>query len=794
MTVLCKGMAAHPGLKTLDVSRNKITDVGMQALSQLLLNTVSVHTLICHPSTLSALKRVSQSAEDVAVSGILAQLNALVSAMHAHSANKSRFAAAGMCVPLRDEGVKIDASSSLPANPGVANIIGPDGCRALAAACHANRSLKILSVQIAGCDEPAILALLDALTHNTALEHLHLVVVAEGWVYLSDRTIDCISAMLEANITLRELNLILPRLLTHRMQSVLDSLRVNGGLSTFTIKFGDAVFDDRTAALPRLDRCVFRECLQLATNNSQVHDQEASKYAVSSSLVSDRADWLEVGRGHFGIAYSCKLNGSQTCVKLFRSQSADLIRGQINEFSLINELGPETIDTLRPYCAFPHAFGMDEGKGLMIFMPLMTMGSLDSQWGKLSAAACRGIIINSALAITKLHAVGVLHRDVAPRNVLLQPNPFPAHQDVFPILARLCDLGLACRQKWAWIPTGDLPLDAWPPEVVAAGKMTDYASDVWAFGKLLLQVLQQGFELAAPPLADALVRLQGVQPKLDFDALVEAVMRIDPSDTLDMVVFDQTSAAEAVAAFTSTSPIALAHHQGGLVVTAASSTYSGPQHSTSVRSDGYRHSRHVVAQATADPPVVSARASTYSQPHHRDAAPASTYSQPQHRDAAPASTYSQPQHRDAAPASTYSQPQHLDAAPASTYSQPQHSAVRSVEEVWLQWCRHTTIPKGNVVHKFVLDWCLRFQPTERPSMRMLTAFYNCVHSDISTLPDCLIMDDTLGDGPLSEGDWPMIVAVMKVFDNCRMVAWSSKDIGVAGAAALGAVVQVRFSF
>jgi hypothetical protein len=436
------------------------------------------------------------------------------------------------------------------------------------------------------------------------------------------------------------------------------------------------------------------------------------------------------------------------------------------QFSLINELGSAAIGTIQPYCVFPEAFGLDEGKGLLIFLPFMDMGSLDTQWGKLLPAAFCGIIVNTALAITKLHAVGVLHRDVAARNILLQANPFPAHHDVFPVLAKMCDLGLACRQKWAWIPSDDIPLDAWPPEVVAAGAMTDYASDVWAFGKLLLDVLQQGFLLAAAPPADALVRLQGVQPPLDFDAIVETLLQVDPHDALAMVVFDQASAAEAVAAFETVAPI----HMVQLVVApTSSSSYSQPQPIPPVA---------VTFDATS-----SSSSGNYSRPQHTPPVAALAVAAKVDAGTTRSSSYSQPQHKTSVSTGSdgYSQPQHKHASAAPV----------AVAEVWSQWCRHITVPAGNVVHKFVMEWCLRFRPAERPSMRMLTTFFSCVHSDLSALPDCYIMDDDVGQGPLSAGDWPMVVAVMKVFDNTRMLAWSNKDIGVAGATALGAVVQVR---
>jgi hypothetical protein len=230
---------------------------------------------------------------------------------------------------------QVDATSTLPPNPGVDNLIGPDGCRALAAACHAHRSLKTVSVQILGLDEGAIMALLDALTHNTSLEHLHVVVVADEWMYLSDRTIDLMCALLESNVTLRELNLVLPRLLTNRMHLLLHSLRINGGLLTFSLRFGDVVFDHRTAALPRLDRRVFRECLELSNSTHVDEPQETSKYVVAPSHLSSRADWSVIGQGHFGVVHSCQLNGRKTCVKSFRARPdqdmSRLIRGQINE-------------------------------------------------------------------------------------------------------------------------------------------------------------------------------------------------------------------------------------------------------------------------------------------------------------------------------------------------------------------------------------------------------------------------------------------------------------------------------
>ncbi|MBN2622513.1 MAG: serine/threonine protein kinase [Acidimicrobiales bacterium] len=147
-----------------------------------------------------------------------------------------------------------------------------------------------------------------------------------------------------------------------------------------------------------------------------------------------------------------------------------------------------------------------------------------SRHGPLEAGPLRALATALADALVAIHAAGVVHRDLTPRNVVLGPDG-----------PRVVDFGIAwfpgapaVTRTGAWVGT-----PAWmPPERLTSDEVTA-ASDVWSWGAVLAYaalgrpaVGAASPDVAAQRVVQGIVDLDGVP-----DALlpwVEAAMAPDP--------------------------------------------------------------------------------------------------------------------------------------------------------------------------------------------------------------------------------------------------------------------------
>ncbi len=287
------------------------------------------------------------------------------------------------------------------------------------------------------------------------------------------------------------------------------ALRINSGLRQFRLQLGDTILDT-VHSLPRGDRLAFRRALGYASPASTEADSVSdARFLIDAEDLSLEH---ELGRGHFGAVFASEWCGrGRVCVKVFFAGDPHAMQLQINEFALINELGPARTVALEPYCVFAERFVVTAANELQIVLPWMNLGPLASMEydPKITGPDRVERLAQAARALAMTHAHGVVHRDVASRNFLMQIVDGA-------VKVKLCDFGLACDVSKPWQPE-IAPLWIWPPEVMVLHQPFSSAGDVFSFGLLLVDALNQGLVRG---LLDHDVVASLVLPPTDMDAVI----------------------------------------------------------------------------------------------------------------------------------------------------------------------------------------------------------------------------------------------------------------------------------
>jgi tRNA A-37 threonylcarbamoyl transferase component Bud32 len=118
---------------------------------------------------------------------------------------------------------------------------------------------------------------------------------------------------------------------------------------------------------------------------------------------------------------------------------------------------------------------------------------LHSREGPVPFRHAAGLILRVAEAVQHAHERGVLHRDLKPKNILLQPGPVGSADDPG-IEPRVCDFGLAKVAEWgadetAWhVQIGSPPYMS-PEQIDGSLGPLGPASDIYALGVILYELL-----------------------------------------------------------------------------------------------------------------------------------------------------------------------------------------------------------------------------------------------------------------------------------------------------------------
>jgi serine/threonine protein kinase len=187
-----------------------------------------------------------------------------------------------------------------------------------------------------------------------------------------------------------------------------------------------------------------------------------------------------------------------------------------------------------PHVVTTLAAGRDEATGAhFLVMPLLDGRDLDSvleEYGALPPESAVRIALQAARGLAAAHQLGIVHRDVKPGNLLLDPQGSE-------LVVKVCDFGIAKQMGGgeALTSTGSQlgTPDYASPEQLRNAKESTERTDVWGLGATLYQMLcgaapfahiESVFDLIAAILSDEVPLIQDRAPWIE-PGLARAVHR-----------------------------------------------------------------------------------------------------------------------------------------------------------------------------------------------------------------------------------------------------------------------------
>jgi tetratricopeptide (TPR) repeat protein/tRNA A-37 threonylcarbamoyl transferase component Bud32 len=199
----------------------------------------------------------------------------------------------------------------------------------------------------------------------------------------------------------------------------------------------------------------------------------------------------EIGRGSFGSVFTARWRGADCCCKVpTKNHKEHVRRSFIREIDNMRKLIHPNICQFLGVCEEP----------LCLVIELMSEGSvmnlMNNKSVKLDASLVISIAKQTSCGMLYLHSKGVLHGDLAARNLLYRTEL--ATDGTTRYIIKISDFGLSVlsgdEQDLATRTT--FPIRWSAPEVLVRQAMSK-ASDAWSFGVLLWELLQR-----AQPFAD----------------------------------------------------------------------------------------------------------------------------------------------------------------------------------------------------------------------------------------------------------------------------------------------------
>jgi eukaryotic-like serine/threonine-protein kinase len=250
----------------------------------------------------------------------------------------------------------------------------------------------------------------------------------------------------------------------------------------------------------------------------------------------------ELGRGSFGrvVAATNDASGRHVAIKYLKAElfsDPEFLAGFREEARLLGELDvPQVVKVL--------AYVEEPGRGAAIVMELVdgvSLHELITQQGPTQPESALAVLKGSLLGLASTHALGVVHRDYKPENVLVDAEG----------MSKLTDFGLATRAGRR-APAAGTPLYMAPEQW--AGQAAGPASDIYAATAVFFECLT-----GRPPFEGPIRQLReqhehtpvpAVEVAEPFRGLLERGMAKDPAERppdAAAFVFELENAAAAAA-------------------------------------------------------------------------------------------------------------------------------------------------------------------------------------------------------------------------------------------------------
>ena len=195
------------------------------------------------------------------------------------------------------------------------------------------------------------------------------------------------------------------------------------------------------------------------------------------------------------------------------------VLGQHNGALLARFVREQAVRVRHPHVVAPSGWAAEDDL-VVLAMDLVAGGSvadLVRRHGPLPAGYVARLVEQLLLALAAVHGAGLVHRDVKPANLLLEPS---GSSD--PHL-RLGDFGVAAPiadRRFTTVP-GAIGTDGYMAPEQARGALPDPAQDLYAVGRVTLQLLT-----GAPPAR------QGAIPSGPMRPLLERLLVHDPDQRI----------------------------------------------------------------------------------------------------------------------------------------------------------------------------------------------------------------------------------------------------------------------
>ncbi len=248
----------------------------------------------------------------------------------------------------------------------------------------------------------------------------------------------------------------------------------------------------------------------------------------------------ELGHGSASVVHRARRGPAEFAVKVLRDRPE-----RSNDRTAYQREAAVLANVRHPALVHIHAVGELDGRPALVMdlVPGETLQALLARAGSLDEPTAVRIARDAAGALAAAHATGLVHRDVKPANLIVQPD---GH-------AKLIDFGLAARagtQQSRDVTIGTVRYS--PPEQTGLlGRAIDGRSDLYALGVVVFEMLAGATPFDAADVGE-LVRLHaavvapdlaqlvpGLSPALA--AVVARLLAKDPDDryqTADGLLYD----------------------------------------------------------------------------------------------------------------------------------------------------------------------------------------------------------------------------------------------------------------